>query len=152
MGIVGKSLVDRRSFDGEKSLKFSQSFIGENPKDVANRIDRKRKILENPESLQLKAKKSLVPSANHAVFNGESSFFKNIWPNLRQVRNNSDKVKHYSVFCDFKGELALPLTMLNSFKPHSGFEFSQILPEQFSDDFLSSKDTNDVLTCYSRKA
>jgi hypothetical protein len=152
MGIVGKNLVDRRSFDSEKTLKFSQSFIGENPKDVANRIDRKRKILENPESLQLKAKKSLVPSANHAVFNGESSFFKNIWPNLRQVRNNSDKVKHYSVFCDFKGELALPLTMLNSFKPHSGFEFSQILPEQFSDDFLSSKDTNDVnIVCLSRE-
>ena len=152
MGVVGKNLVDRRSFDGDKCLKFSQSFIGENPKDVANRIDRKRKILENPESLQLKAKKSLVPSENHAVFDGESSFFKNIWPNLRQVRKNSDKVKHYSVFCDFKGELALPLTMLNSFKPHSGFEFSQILPDQFSDDLFSSTNSNDVnMVCLSRE-
>ena len=90
-------------------------------------------------------------AASRIVFNNETSFFKNIWPNLRQVRNNSDKVKNYSVFCDFRGEVALPLTMLNSFEKNYKFEFSQVLPEQFTNDLIVSKGPDVHMICLSQE-
>lgn len=81
-----------------------------------------------------------IVALQNPAFNPTSDFFKSLWPLLRQVRNHPDRVKTYVIFCDFKGELALPLNTFrekgwptsSNVRQAQTVRFTQLLPSDLA--------------------